>query len=278
MFLRRRLGRLGLRLASFATLALLGTCCRLLFGDALSENLSQQVSGLVLLARLHLALPAGKVVRVPALKVGLRQPDAPQQVLSLLNLAEQLLFAVPQLGVPHLHHRLARCVRALGCTFQVKVRASLQQSFLGGAACPEHLPQPALLVALPSVLGAALHRLHRLHLHRLQMMLQLHVDGALGGGQEHVLQVLLPRDLVNLRHVLPHEPVQEGLRQRVATRVPGARVHLSKVMELLHLGLLLFAALRRLVLAQVHAQERSHALDIVKVLHRRGSRQTPAEG
>eukprot|EP00959_Pyramimonas_sp_CCMP1952_P161409 3375389-Pyramimonas_sp.AAC.2 len=104
------------------------------------------------------------------------------------------------------------------------------------------------------------HRLDGLHLHGLEVVLELHVDGALRGGEGDRLNVLLPGDLVDLRHVLPHEPVQEHLRQLVAPRVPGGGVHLAEVVELFRLGLLLLGAGRSLVRPEVDAQEGGNAL------------------
>ena len=43
-------------------------------------------------------------------------------------------------------------------------------------------------------------------------MLELEVDGTLGCGERHVDAVALERNLLNLRDVLAHEPIEERLR------------------------------------------------------------------
>lgn len=62
-------------------------------------------------------------------------------------------------------------------------------------------------------------------------MLELDVDGTLGGREHDWLERLFERNGVDLGLIAPSETIQEGLRDVVSTLVPSCRMHLSKSME-----------------------------------------------
>ena len=98
-----------------------------------------------------------------------------------------------------------------------------------------------------------------LHVERLEVVLELDVERALGRRQLDRHRLLAPRDLVDLGDVLPHEAVEEGLRELagVALLVPRGRVRVAEELEALDgrlLLLLLGGQLGRVGRAEVHAE------------------------
>ena len=226
------------------------------------------------------ALPLDELV-VLLLVLGVEQLDVHRlrRLLPLLvkvarveNLLVQRLFASLELILAHVDDVLARAHRVALVVVQLKLGAALDQRLLRGGGALQHLRQPLVAVALV----AALLLLLRLHVHRLQVVVQLEVDGALRRAQRNLHRDLLRADLVNLGDVLAHEAVQEALRDGVPVDVPLLRRALLEELKRLRLGDLALRETRLLVRPEVGAQQRRRVLDLGERAHRGRPGEHPA--
>ena len=90
---------------------------------------------------------------------------------------------------------LARAERLAGVVVELKLGASLDESLLGGGGTLQNEGEALIPVAL----GRTTLLLLRLHVHRLEVVIELEVDGSLSRSQLDVHRDLLGLDLVNLR-------------------------------------------------------------------------------
>mmetsp|Transcript_19285 Transcript_19285/g.59962 ORF Transcript_19285/g.59962 Transcript_19285/m.59962 type:complete len:806 (-) Transcript_19285:3780-6197(-) len=192
-----------------------------------------------------------------------------------LDVSHQLGLALSQLCLARADDFLTsvECRRRGGT--QVEVRGAFEKCLLGGGTRAQHLFKARHAVAR---LGALAPLLGGLHVHRLQMMVELQIDRPLGGEQRHGDILLHAADLVDLGHILPHVSVKEALRHHPPPRMPRGCVTLAVKGKRLRLGLLRLGELGRLVNAKVHAEEARDALDVVKSPHRRCAAQHPLVG
>mmetsp|Transcript_9491 Transcript_9491/g.36926 ORF Transcript_9491/g.36926 Transcript_9491/m.36926 type:complete len:445 (-) Transcript_9491:5302-6636(-) len=155
---------------------------------------------------------------------------------------------------------LARAECLAGVVVELKLGASLDESLLSGGGTLQNEGEALIPVAL----GRTTLLLLRLHVHRLEVVVELEVDGPLSRSQLDVHRDLLGLDLVNLGDVLPDEAVQEALGHLVPGLVPVLRGLLLEELERLSLGDLLLGEPRGLVGAEVGSEKRGGFLDLAK--------------
>ena len=183
----------------------------------------------------------------------------------------EALLALLQLLLADVDDVLAGAKSLAGVVVELKLGASLDESLLGGGGALQNDGEALVPVAL--VTAALL--LLRLHVHRLEVVVELEVDGPFRRSQLDVHRDLPPLDLVNLGDVLPDEAVQEALGNLVPGLVPVLRGLLLEELERLSLGDLLLGEPWGLVGTEVGAEEGRGVLDLAKRANRGSAREAP---
>mmetsp|Transcript_1963 Transcript_1963/g.7639 ORF Transcript_1963/g.7639 Transcript_1963/m.7639 type:complete len:325 (+) Transcript_1963:969-1943(+) len=162
----------------------------------------------------------------------------------------EFLQAIFLLSLANVHDVLASSKRSSRFVIQFEVRHALQKCFFCGRRVAEDGSETGVAVTL----RRASLLLLRLHVHGLQVVIELKVDSTLSWSKLNITHIFFELDLIDFSNVLSHVTVQKALRHLPSSLVPLLCRLLLKELERLHLRDFRLVIARNFVAAEVDTE------------------------